>query len=330
MNMKAAWYEQQGAAKEVLHLGTMPIPQIEPNEVLIKLHTSGINPSDVKKRQGIRENMQYPRIIPHSDGAGMIEKVGNKVLSHDIGQRVWVYNARWGRALGTAAEFVAVPAHLAIPLPSTISFEVGACLGIPAFTAHRCVFGNGSVKGKTILVTGGAGAVGYYAIQFAKWGGATVISTVSTDEKADYAKTAGADYIVNYRNENVIERIKKLTDNMGVDHIVDVDFGGNLKSTQEIIALNGFIAAYASEGDPNPLLPFYHFLFKGVTFSTVNVYELPDTVRTHAINDITSMLESGTLIPIISQQFPLDQIISAHEAVEKGTKIGNVILKIAS
>jgi len=328
MSMKAAWYEQQGKANEVLHIGEMSIPEVKADEVLIRLYASGINPSDVKKRQGIREVMQYPRIIPHSDGAGIIEKVGSGVSPDCIGQRVWVYNARLGRAFGTAAEFVSLPACLAVPLPANTSFDIGACLGIPAFTAHRCVFGNGSIKDKIVLITGGAGSVGYYAIQFAKWGGATVITTVSNHEKAECAKNAGADYIINYRNENVIDNIKKITSNKGVDHIVDVDFGGNLKTIQEIVALNGFIAAYASEGNLNPVLPFYQLLFKGVTLSMVNVYELPDKAREQAINDIYSALECDILKPIISDQFHLDEIVSAHEVVEKGAKIGNIILKL--
>lgn len=326
MNMKTVWYEQQGKADQVLQIGEMPIQKVGENEVLIRLHASGINPSDVKRRQGVREGMSYPRIIPHSDGAGVIEKVGSNIPQSRIGQRVWTYNAQWGRPFGTAAEFVALPAHLAIPLPDNTSFEAGACLGVPALTAHRCVFSDGPVQGKIILVTGGAGRVGHYALQFAKWGGATVISTVSNTEKANHAKNAGADYVLNYREENIIEKIKTLTHGVGVDHIVEVDFGGNLSTSQEIIKLNGCIATYASMTNPNPQISFYPLLFKGVTLHLVNVYDLPNEARYQAIKDIHLMLESRILTHVIAAQFPLDGIVAAHQLVESGTAIGNVIL----
>lgn len=327
MNMKAAWYETLGAASDVLRIGEIPIPAIHPSEVLVRLYASGINPSDVKKRQGIREKMQFPRIIPHSDGAGIIEKVGSNVSQDRIGERVWIYNARWGRALGTAAEYVVLPAKLAVPLPSNASFEGGACLGIPAMTAHRAVFSEGTVQDKIILVTGGAGSVGHYAIQFAKWGGATVITTISNAEKAQHAQIAGADYIVNYRTENIIERIQEITQGNGVDHIADVEFGGNLPISQEIIKLNGCIASYASEGNPNPSFPFYPLMFKGVTVRCVHVYELPATARAQAIRDINLMLETDALTHAIAAKFPLNKIIEAHELVESSAAIGNVILE---
>ncbi|HVV67743.1 MAG TPA: NADPH:quinone reductase [Gammaproteobacteria bacterium] len=326
--MKAAWYEKIGSAEEVLEIGEAPIPDIKPNEVLIRLHTSGVNPSDVKMRRGIREKMPFPQIIPHSDGAGIIEKVGAEISHNRIGQRVWTYNARWQRAFGTAAEFVVLPAALAIPLPDVVSFEAGACLGIPALTAHRCVFVDGNIEGKTVLVTGGAGSVGYYAIQFAKWGGATVIATVSNPEKARYAKEAGADYILNYRKDNIVEKVHTLTDNKGVDHIVEVDFGRNLAVTQDILKLNGSVATYASMGNPNPELPFYLFLFRGATFHLVNVYELPNDARSQAIRDITSLLESNELKHLIAARFELKDIVAAHQLVEGGTAIGNVVINV--
>lgn len=324
--MKAAWYEQLGPANEVLQVGVMSVPDVGPEEVLVRVYASGINPADVKKRHGIREKMQFPRIIPQSDGAGVIEKVGRDVPSDRIGECVWLYNARWKRPFGTAAELVALPAKLAIPLPDNSPFEAGACLGIPAMTAHRCVFSDGAVQNKTILVTGGAGSVGHYAIQFAKWGGARVIATISNTEKSKHAKNAGADHVLNYREENIIERIKAITDNHGVDRIIEVDFGGNLTMNQEIITLNGCIAAYASEGNPNPQLPFYNLLFKGVTQHFVNVYELPDDARALAIKDINAMLETDILIHAIAKRFELDNIVPAHQLVESGTAIGNVIL----
>lgn len=326
--MKAAWYEQQGAANKVLQVGEMPIPEIKKNEVLIRVHASGITPSDVKTRQGARGGMAFPRIIPHSDGAGVIEKIGSEVPDHRLGQRVWIYNAQWKRPFGTAAEFVVLPAHLAIPLPAEVTFEAGACLGIPAITAHRCVFAHGDVKGKTILVAGGAGSVGRYAIQFAKWGGATVISTISNDEKAKQSKSAGADYVINYRNENVVERIKNITQDKGVDHIVEVDFAMNLPINREIIKSNGGIATYASMSNPNPQIPFYPLMVENLILYFVFAYELSQTARNRAIQDIHTMLEEKILTHIIAAQFSLDKIVAAHEAVESGKFIGNVVLTL--
>ena len=328
MKMKAAWYEQVGLAKDVLQIGEMPIPEIGTHDVLIKLYASGINPSDVKKRRGIREKMAFPRIIPHSDGAGIIEDVGSDVSRDRIGQRVWIYNARWGRPFGTAAEYAVVPEKLAIPLPNNIPYEAGACLGIPAMTAHYCVFSDGAVQNQTILITGGAGSVGHYAIQLAKWGDATVIATVSNTEKANHAKNAGADHVLNYRTENIIESIKSIIKNKEVDRIVEVDFGGNLNTSKEIIKLNGCIAAYASEGDPTPTIPFYHLLFKGVTLRLANVYELIDEARSQAINDINQALAVQALTYPIAARFSLDNIVTAHELVESGTAIGNIILTL--
>lgn len=326
--MKAAWYEQQGSADKVLSIGEMPCPPIGENDVLIRVYASGINPSDVKKRNGIRGEMAYPRIIPHSDGAGMIEAVGKNISKISIGQRVWIYNAQWNRTFGTAAEYIVLPAELAVPLPDNISFEEGACLGVPAFTAHRAVFAEGPVGGKIILVTGGAGNVGRYAIQLAKWGNATVISTVSSSEKAQYAKDAGADFVINYHEENIIEKINLLTHNQGVDGIVEVDFGANLNISKDIIKHNGYISTYASTANPTPEFPFYPLMFKGINIHLVDVYNLPDNKRIQAIQDITSALESNSLTSVIGAIFPLEEIIAAHQRVENGKTIGNILLLI--
>jgi NADPH2:quinone reductase len=210
--MYAAWYEQQGVAGEVIQYGELPIPNPGANEVRVKVHASGVNPSDTKARSGWGGgSLQFKRVIPHEDGAGIIESVGEGVSSSRIGERVWIYEAQWGRPFGTAAEFVVVPSDRAIHLPDNTDFASGACLGVPAMTAHRCVFADGSVEGQTILVTGGAGAVGYYALQLAKWGGATVITTVSRPEQEQLVRAAGADYIINYKHEDVVQRIKEIT-----------------------------------------------------------------------------------------------------------------------
>jgi len=326
--MKAAWYEQQGSADTVLNIGEMSCPPIGENDVLIRIYLSGINPSDVKKRNGARGAISYPRIIPHSDGAGIIEAVGTNISQHRIGQRVWIYNAQSNRPFGTAAEYIVLPAELAVPLPDNISFEEGACLGVPAFTAHRAVFAEGPVDGKVILVTGGAGNVARYTIQLAKWGNATVISTVSSAKKAQYAKDAGADFVINYREENIVDQINLFTNNKGVDGIVEVDFGANLNISKDIIKHNGFISSYASTANPTPEFPFYPLMFKGVNIHLVDVYNLPHEKRIHAIRDITSALESNKLTSVIGSDLPLEEIITAHQLVENGKTIGHVLLSI--
>ncbi len=326
MKIKAAWYTTQGAAEKVLNVSELDFPELKPNEVLIRIHTSGINPSDVKRRYDTNRPLHFPVIIPHSDGAGVIEAVGSDVSHDRIKQRVWLYNAQWQRAFGTAATHIIVPNHLAVPLPDAASFIAGACLGIPAMTAHRAVFSDGPVSKQTILVTGGAGNVGRYAIQFAKSGGAKVIATVSNAEKAQYAKEAGADHIINYRDEDVGKRVMDFTAGQGVDRIVEVDFGGNLAVSAAILKINGVIASYASMGNINPALPFYPLMFKGINIRLVNVYELPDTARQQAIKDITTLLATNSLRHITAKNFSLEDIVLAHKMVEANTQIGNVIL----
>src|SRR3712207_5393389 len=237
--MKAVWYERRGAARDVLQFGDMEAPDPQPGEVLVRIHATGINPSDTKSRSGAgaRPN-PWPRIIPHQDGAGVIERVGDGVDAGRIGERVWIYEAQLGRPFGCAAQYVVVSERNAVPLPEGVSFEEGACLGVPALTAHRCVHGDGPVEGQTILATGGAGAVGFYAVQFAKLGGARVIATVSREEQAQVAREAGADVIVNRRAEDVVGRIAEITgapDGRGIDRIVDVAFGANLETTLKVL-----------------------------------------------------------------------------------------------
>ncbi|MDP7386367.1 MAG: NADPH:quinone reductase, partial [Nitrospinota bacterium] len=235
--MRAGWYEKQGPAGEVIQVGEMAAPEPGAGEVRVRLAVSGVNPSDAKNRLGARGPMKFPRVVPHSDGAGEIDRVGPGVDPARAGERVWVFNGQWDRPFGTAAEFIALPAGQAVRLPEGVTDAEGACVGIPGMTAHRCVFADGPVQGKTVLVTGGAGAVGHCAVQLAKWGGASVIATVSSDEKAERARGAGgavgggADHVVNYRTENVAERVRELTGGEGVDRIVEVDFGGNLEAS---------------------------------------------------------------------------------------------------
>ncbi len=327
--MRAAWYERIGPAQEVLTVGEMPTPEVHPGEVRVRIYSSGVNPSDTKRRGGRRGGgMEFARIIPHSDGAGVIEAVGEGVPPTRVGERVWLWNAQFGRPFGTAAQYVMLPSRQAICLPDDVSFAEGACLGIPAMTAHRCVFADGPVRGQDILVAGGAGAVGYYAIEWAKWGGARVLTTVSSPAKAELARAAGADYVVEYTSEDVVARIEEITGGRGVDRIIEVAFGRNLATDLRVLRSNGVIAAYGSDAVQEPVLPFYALLGASITLRFILVYLLPEAVREQAIADITTCLEAGALGHPPLHHFPLTQIAAAHEAVESGSVMGKVVLDI--
>ena len=328
--MKAGWYKQFGAAKEVIEIGEMDELGVGPNEVKVRIHASGVNPSDVKKRAGYGEPFTEERIVPHSDGAGVIDEIGSGVDPARVGERVWVYNGQYERPLGTAAEYIILPSSQAVPLPDSVSYVEGACLGIPAMTAHRCLFADGPITDQTILVTGGAGAVGNYAIQLAKWGGAEVITTISSPEKEEHARQAGADYVINYRTQDVVKTVKELTKGVGVDRIIDVDFGGNLPVTQEIIKVNGIVACYASAGNPEPTIPFYALMYKNVYLRLVLVYNMSQKAKQNACKDIRQAIADGKLKHAIAERFPLDQLAAAHEAVESGIYIGNIIVEIGN
>lgn len=331
--MQAVWYEKNGGV-DVLQYGELPIPQLGKGEVLVRVHASGVNPSDTKTRSGWGGMiLQYPLVIPHNDGAGVIEQVGDEVSSNRIGERVWIYEAQLGRPFGTAAEYVVVPSQRAVPLPTNTTFEEGACLGVPAMTAHRAVFADGSVEGQTILVTGGAGAVGYYAVQLAKWGGGVVVTTVSRSEQAEVARDAGADYVINYKTEDVVERIHSLTGlERGIERVVDVDFAANLPISEAVLRTNGAIATYSSNaGDPaaRPEIPFFSLLTNNITLRTVFVYTMPEAAKQAAVQDINASLSGRALKHNIAQRFPLSKVAAAHEAQVSGKIIGKAIIEIA-
>jgi len=327
--MRAAWYERNGSATEVLQVGELPDPVPGPGEVLVRVQASGVNPSDVKTRAGLRAPMAFPRVIPHSDGAGVIVGVGSGVAESRVGQRVWLYNAQWQRPFGTAASLVALPAVLAVPLPEQVSFAAGACLGIPASTAHNAVFADGRVVGKTILVTGAAGAVGHYAVQLAKWGGAKVLATVSGEAKAEHARDAGADFVINYRTEDVAAAVREATGGAGVDRIVEVEFGGTVAVSEQVLKPHGIIAAYASMAEPTPTLPFYSFMYRSAIIRLLVVYNLTSDERAKTIADLTRAMEGDVLSHAIAETYPLTEIARAHEAVESGRPIGNVVIDLA-
>jgi NADPH2:quinone reductase len=325
--MRAAWYERTGPAADVLKFGDLPIPEPGPGEVRLRVIASGLNPTDVKSRGGSRA-MPAPRVIPHQDGAGVIDKVGAGVPASRVGERVWVYIVQWQRAWGTAAEYTVVPARLAVTLPGNTSFAEGACLGIPAVTAHRCLFADGPIAGQTVLVTGGAGAVGHYAVQLAKWAGARVIATVSSKEKAASAAAAGADHTVNYRTGDAAKEILELMGGAGVDRVVDVDFGGNLGVSLKVLKVNGVIATYASMGEPEPKLPFYALMAKNATVRPVLIYTMPERAQDEAASDIVRLVEAGRLLHVIGARFPLERIVEAHEAQESGKVTGNIVVEV--
>jgi NADPH2:quinone reductase len=324
--MRAAFYARQGAAHEVLQIGSLERPEPKPGEVRVRVYASGVNPSDTYGRAGSQARMPFPRIVPHQDGAGVIDAVGPGVDTARIGERVWVYEATWNRATGTAAEWTVVPAPRAVKLPDAIDFDAGACLGIPALTAHRALFADGPVRDQVVLVTGGAGAVGSTAIQLARWGGARVITTVSSDDKAREARTAGAEHVVNYRAEDVVAEVQHITNGAGVDRIVEVDFGGNLPVSQQLIKPFGTIAGYASRGDPEPKVAFRPLMVKNVVVRPILVYTMPEAAKVSGAADINRALEEGALNPRIGARLPLSSIADAHAAVERGTVIGNVVL----
>lgn len=323
--MKAAYYDIQGSAAEVLQVGEVETPSPGPGEVLIRLHASGCNPSDVKLRAGSRP-MGVPRIIPHSDGAGVIEAVGEGVPQTRLHTRVWVWNGQWQRSFGTCAEYITLPAEQAVALPDSTSFAEGACLGIPAMTACRAVFADGSVAGQKVLVSGGAGSVARYAIQMAKLDGAEVITTVSSEEKAAYARAAGADHVFNYKEGNAGEQILDLTG--GIHRAVELEFGANADLLAEVMRPNGTIAAYGSAASPRPDIPFMPMMFKDLTLRMILVYILTPEARTDTLSRLNTMLGRGDLTHAVAAEFALKDTASAHELVESAGKLGTVVVNV--
>ncbi len=328
--MKAAWYERFGTAREVLIVGERPDPVPGPGEVLVRLRYSAVNPSDVKKRAGRNDPdlLAQGPITPHSDGAGIIAAVGAGVADARIGERVWIHNAQHERPAGSAAELIALPAELAIPLPAGVDLAIGACLGIPAMTAHRSVTIAGPVAGKTLLITGGAGRVGHYAIQWAKLKGATAIATAGNPASGEQCRAAGADWVVPHLSVASVAEILDRTDGKGVDQVVDGDFGANLPFTLQVVRMGGQIASYASMREPNPQLPFYALMYRDLSLHLVFVYAMPAAAKRAAVADITAALAANRLRHRIARQLPLAQIAAAHELIESGAPTGCVLVTL--
>ncbi len=324
--MRAAWYEKNGAANEVLHVGEVETPQPGPGEVRIKLKTSGVNPSDVKTRAGTARKIAFPRVIPQSDGAGVIDAVGQGVAQSRVGERVWVWNGQWKRPFGTAAEYIVLPQEQAVKLPDAVSFEAGACLGIPALTAWHAIELAGAAKGTTLLIAGGAGAVAHYAIQFAKARGATVIATVSSPEKAALAHNAGADHTIDRKTEDVAQRVMALTKG-GADAVIELDLTANASLLPGTLRPRGTLVVYGT--GPQVQFPGSFCLVNNITVKFMLVYELTTDERSRAVAGITRMLEANTLIHNVAKTFSLGEMVAAHEAVEQGKVAGNVVIQVA-
>ncbi|MSP03347.1 MAG: NADPH:quinone reductase [Acetobacteraceae bacterium] len=325
--MRAVWYDRQGPAGDVIEQGELPTPEPGTGEVRVRLEASGVNPSDTYRRRGAVP-FEYPRVIPNSDGAGTIDKVGAMVPERWVGKRVWLYNGqRNGRWMGTAAEYISLSVDLVTELPSHVSFAEGATLGVPGMTAHGCVFAAGPVQGKIVLVTGGAGAVGHYAVQLAVWAGAMVIATVSSEEKAARARAGGASHTIDYRIEDVAKRVRDITGGELVDHVVDVDLGGNLAGVLASVRDGGSIAYYASNGALEPPVPLRALMAKNLTVRGFVLPTSPHADRKRAQTDMTRFVASPGRILSVAGTFPLYSTAAAHMSVEQGGKIGTVIVE---
>lgn len=324
--MKAAWYERNGPAREVIVVGEMPTPEPGPGEVRVRLATSGVNPSDVKSRRG--RPLAGPRVIPHSDGAGVIDRVGDGIDPARIGERVWIWNGQWKRPFGTAAEHIVVPQIQAVRLPDDQDFAAGACFGIPALTAIHAVRLFGNPAGRTVLVTGGAASVGHYVVQILAARGARVIATASS-ARADHARAAGAIEVIDYRGEDVAERVKALTGGKGADGVIDMDLSTTAPLLAGgILAPHGTLVCYGSNDPGTIALPFTAMLWGSLTLKVFVVYELRDQERREALAELDALLSARRLTHTIGARFPLADIAAAHEAVEGGGVIGNVVLDI--
>lgn len=327
--MRATWYEKFGAANDVLHVGELEGPVAGPGEVLVRLYASGINPSDVKKRTGSFPNLLDDGfVIPNSDGGGIIEAVGTGVSSSRIGERVWLYQGQHERRYGTAAEYIAIDGRRAVRLPDNVDFEVAASLGIPAMTAHRCVFSDGDVSGQTILITGAAGRVGHYAVQWASQADASVIATASNEIDAAACREVGAERVVNHRDDSFADEILAANHGTRVDRIIDLEFGENLPTSLAVLRTGGTLTTYGSTQVVEPKLPFYRMMYMDMTVHFVIVYAMPESAKEHAIEDIHAALLSGRLQHRIGKRLPLADIATGNELIEKGTVRGAVILTI--
>jgi NADPH2:quinone reductase len=325
--MRATWYSKNGEARDVLVVGELPTPTPAPGEVRVKLATSGVNPSDVKSRSA--RPLGSERIVPHSDGAGVIDAIGEGVPPKRMGERVWVWNGQWQRPMGTAAEFIVLPEAQAVMLPDSTDFAAAACLGIPAMTAFQAIRLLGDIAGRTVLVIGASSAVGHYAAQLAVIRGAKVIGTVGSANKAKHALAAGVETTINYKTESVAELIKQLTSGRGVDAIIDMDFSTTVQLLGSGgLAPHGTLVSYGSNAYGDVAIPFRALLWNSFSLRFFLVYDLAPHDRRAAIDGLGQLLAGGQLSHAIGARFGFDEVAAAHEAVEGGRLIGNVIVEL--
>jgi len=339
--MRAVVYSKLGDSS-VLELVERDLPEPHWGEVRVRLGVAGVNPTDWKFRAGATaSSLPFPEISPGQDGAGVVDAVGNGVSGVSVGDRVWVLLAQHDRPIGTASEYTVVPAEQAVRLPGSASYDVGASLGVPAMTAHRALtihedgpsrLGPGALDGRTVLVTGGAGAVGHAAIQLAAWAGASVVTTISSDEKAALAEAAGAHHVVNYRNDDAAAQIKSLAPE-GIDLVVDVAIIQNAELVAEVLKRRGAIAAYANTGGMEVTLPVREFMRLNARIQFVLLYTMGDAAARAGIEDVTAAVADGALevgeehgLPLI--RYPLGDTAAAHDAVENGA-VGKVLIDVA-
>jgi NADPH:quinone reductase len=322
--VKAALFERHGSAAGVLRVTDVETPEPGPGEVRVRMRLSGINPTDWKSRSGATPRPIDDFQVPHHDGAGVIDAVGAGVDASRVGQRVWTWLAAAGQRWGTAAQWSVLPSRQAVPLPDGASDELGACLGVPAITAHRCLVADGSVAGKNVLVAGGAGAVGHFAIELAKFFSARVATTVSGPQKAELARQAGADLVVNYRDPDAADELRAFAPTM--DRIVELALGANLELDLAVSGPSTHIVDYAAEPS-DPVLPVRRLMNANLTLRFVLLYGIPAEAADRAVTDISAALAAGALTELPVTTFPLDEIVAAHEAVEAG-HVGKVVVEI--
>jgi NADPH2:quinone reductase len=306
----------------------MPTPQPAAGEVRVRLHASGVNPSDVKSRMA--RPLGGPRIVPNSDGAGVIDAVGEGVPVSRVGERVWTWNAQWQRPFGTSAEYVVLPSAQAVLMPDSLSFQVGACMGIPGLTALQAVRLVGEVRGQQVLVTGASSAVGHYITQMLVQAGAEVIGTVGNPAKAAHAQAAGAAHCLFYKTDDVVARVKELRGGRGVDAVIDMDFSTTAGwLAQGVLKPHGQLVCYGSNPPLDMSISFRPLLFNSIALKFFLVYDLQPADRVACLSQLNDMLARGVLQHSIGAAFPLEQVVLAHETVEAGQTIGNVVLDIA-
>jgi len=332
--MKAAYYERKGPASQVLALGELPDPQPAAGEVRVKVRFSGLNPTDTKLRSGWDGAMEmpFPRIVPHQDGSGEIDRVGAGVPQARVGERVWIYEAQRGRAFGTAAEYVAVPAENAVALPEAASLETGACVGIAGMTAHRCLFQDGGIQGQTVLVAGGGGAVGHAAIQLAKWAGARVIATVSSPEKGELARRARADALIDYKSENVPERVMALTGDRGADVCFDPVGGELADAALSSLGWGGRMLLVGFVGGVQQI-PANRLLVKNRSAlgCSLRHYRInaPDKLRA-SVQALLGWYAAGKLKPHVSHRLPLERSVEAIRLLTDRKALGKIVVTLGS